>query len=171
MKEYKALFRRDDRRWILANRAGWIGVPFATSPDLVRDGPEPYVDAAASVGDGSLVLNVAEPDGVTEIVVPADVSSLRNAVGALLLDTFVISSPSTRWLALISEAEYGVCVGEPALVAGIVGASQDYALAEFARYTEEWTRRPAYLDAVLNLPWHEFGRPDTRSEFMLPPPL
>jgi hypothetical protein len=144
---------------VIFNKApGWVAVPHEMGGELSEADAARIASVAAATSDSELWV-AAESPGAADpevYVVEASAVALKQARDSLSISDVVILPRSRRWFAILSEAEFGVLLGEPDLVAQLAGFAPSESAAEFRRYLSEWQHVPPVIQAVADAPWESY---------------
>jgi hypothetical protein len=137
---------------------GWVAVPHEMGGDLSEADAARIASVAGSTSDSELwVAADSASTAVPEVyVVEASAVALYQVRDSLSISDVVILPRSRRWLALLSESDFGVLLGEPDLVAQLAGFALSESAARFSRYLDEWQRVPPVIQAVADAPWASY---------------
>jgi hypothetical protein len=138
--------------WCVSVAAGAVVTPLNISPDHLATDPHQPTDAAAAVGDNAVLVGNGRtfPTGAREVTDGAELAAVARE---LLISDIIVASPNMTWALLVSEAEFGIAVGDRRAVEAIAGSSVEDAVEAFAEYVAEWDSPPPYLVALRDFAW------------------
>lgn len=136
-------------------RPGWIAVPYEEGGSIGGEYARRIAEVAATTGDHVLWLATGEETPRVFDVEPSAAAVVRARDDLRIYDVSFVS-PSLRWLAIASEAEFGVLLGEADLVQQLAGFDPAEADARFSEYVAKWQRVPAVIDGVASAPWSAY---------------